>query len=60
MDLKLDMNIDPEEFIHFYWPRNELSDFCLKHDLPGSVSRRELMERVYKYLRMNIGAKKSE
>ena len=51
MEFKLDIDLNPEEFIHLYWTREELSVFCRQQHIPCSVSRRALMETVYNYLK---------
>ncbi len=48
---ELDKTTDPDEFLNYYWLKEELLSFCRKHNLPGSGSKGELTERIYEYLR---------
>ena len=48
---KLDLKIHPEEFINFYWLKEELFTFCKHNNLPGSGNKNEITERIYKYLK---------
>ncbi|MBF9017078.1 hypothetical protein HNV09_015755 [Oceanispirochaeta sp. M2] len=47
----LDREINPEEFLNFYWLKEELFSFCKNYKIPGSGSKDELTQRIYKYLK---------
>ncbi|MGL1893657.1 MAG: SAP domain-containing protein [Spirochaetaceae bacterium] len=47
----LDTKIDPEEFLSFYWLKEELFTFCKMNSLPGSGSKDDITSRIYKYLK---------
>ncbi len=48
---KLNIKTDAEEFINFYWLKEELFSFCKNTDLPTSGSKDVLTQRIYEYLR---------
>ncbi len=47
----LNLDIKPEEFLNFYWLKEELFTFCKQNNLPGSGSKDEITERIYQYLK---------
>jgi len=48
---KLNLNTDPEEFINFYWLKEELDEFCNLYNLPRSGSKGDLTNRIYEFLK---------
>lgn len=48
---KLGKNTKPEEFLDFYWLKDELFSFCKYYDLPRNGSKDELTKRIYIYLK---------
>ncbi len=48
---KLDMKINPDQFINYYWLKEELFNFCKKNDLPAAGSKEELTKRIHHYLK---------
>ena len=53
MDLRpdLDKNLFAEEFLEYYWLKEELVDFCRKNGLRKSGGKIELTERISVFLR---------
>lgn len=47
----LDNKTDAEEFINFYWLKEELFSFCRTYDLPANGSKDEMTKRIYEYLK---------
>ena len=47
----LNFEINPEEFLTYYWLKEELCTFCKTNTLSGSGSKDELTQRVYTYLK---------
>lgn len=48
---KLNLKTDPEEFINFYWLKEELDEFCNLYNLPRSGSKGDLTNRIYEFLK---------
>lgn len=48
---QLDNKTDVEEFINFYWLKEELFSFCRTYDLPSNGSKDEMTKRIYEYLK---------
>lgn len=48
---ELNRELNPEEFLNFYWLKQELFDFCKSCDIPASGSKKELTERIYHFLK---------
>ncbi|MDA3901292.1 MAG: DUF6434 domain-containing protein [Spirochaetes bacterium] len=48
---ELNLKINPEEFLNYYWLKEELFSFCKENSLPGSGSKDELTQRIFKYLK---------
>jgi len=48
---ELNRTLPPEQFMNYYWLKEELTDFCRSHSLPGTGSKRELTERICSYLK---------
>lgn len=47
----LDLETDANDFLAFYWLKDELVEFCRVNGLPTSGSKRELTERIAHFLR---------
>lgn len=47
----LNLNIDPDDFLDYYWLKNELYKFCKSNSIPANGSKKELTDRIYKYLK---------
>lgn len=59
---ELHKNINPEDFLRFYWLKEELAAFCKDYNIPRSGSKKELTERIYHFLKTGIitgGVKKA-
>jgi len=48
---QLNLKLNSEEFINYYWLKEELYNFCKACGIPGSGSKKELTERIYEYLK---------
>ncbi|HRX17090.1 MAG TPA: SAP domain-containing protein, partial [Spirochaetota bacterium] len=48
---ELNLKINPQEFLNYYWLKEELSVFCKQNNLPGSGSKDELTNRIYLFLK---------
>ncbi len=48
---KLDKEIAPDDFLDYYWLKEELFSFCKNYSLPTNGSKNELTKRIYEYLR---------
>lgn len=46
----LDTNLDAETFKNFYYLKEELVDFCRRHNLPASGGKIELTDRIAYFL----------
>ncbi|MBN1183529.1 MAG: hypothetical protein JXB49_14665 [Bacteroidales bacterium] len=47
----MDKNTNAEEFVNFYWLKDELLTFCKYYALQTSGSKDDLTQRIYKYLK---------
>ena len=47
---ELNTSLSPEDFLAFYWLKNELTHFCRANGLPTSGSKLELTERIARFL----------
>ena len=47
----LSKETNPEEFIDFYWLKEELLSFCKGNDLPTGGNKGEVTQRIYTYLK---------
>jgi len=60
---KLDMKINVDEFLDYYWLKEELIDFCKLNNLPRGGMKKELTDRIAHYLKtgevLNIKRKKT-
>ena len=57
---ELDNNIKIDDFIDFYWLKEELINFCRIEGLEKQGGKIELADRIIKYLKTGIKAKKTE
>lgn len=48
---ELNKNIEPEEFIEFYWLKEELISFCRDCNIPTSGKKQELTIRICEFLK---------
>ncbi|HRX16065.1 MAG TPA: DUF6434 domain-containing protein [Spirochaetota bacterium] len=48
---ELNKNSNADEFLDFYWLKEELVIFCKNQDLPSCGSKDELTARIHEYLR---------
>lgn len=48
---ELNKNTDSNEFINYYWLKEELYRFCKDISLPANGSKKELTDRIYIYLK---------
>lgn len=48
---KLDKNTDADDFINFYWLKEELYSFCKSFGLPRSGRKDDITHRIYEYLK---------
>lgn len=46
----LDLKILPDDFLNFYWLKEELLSFCKENNLPTSGSKDELTNRIHFFL----------
>lgn len=47
----LNLKIDPDEFLDYYWLKEELYKFCKSISIPANGSKKELTDRIYRYLK---------
>ncbi len=47
---KLDKNISPEEFLEYYWLKEELFTFCKEYKIPGNGCKQDITGRILHYL----------
>lgn len=48
---ELTKDINPEEFLGYYWLKAELSQFCRSEGIPASGNKEELTQKIELYLR---------
>lgn len=48
---ELNKNINPEQFLNYYWLKEDLYNFCKANNLPRSGSKQDLTDRIVHFLR---------
>lgn len=48
---ELDSKTNPEEFLNYYYLKEELFKFCKQNAIPPNGSKKELSNRIYEYLK---------
>ncbi|MDZ5470189.1 DUF6434 domain-containing protein [Bacillus sp. 31A1R] len=51
---KLSKEMNPQDFISFYWLKSELQNFCKQEGIPTSGSKLELTNRITTYLETGL------